>query len=255
MHNNENSKYVNELIVAYQIDVAIFCEFKRLSVQKICNTLKGFVFEQGKGGNDKIILLHRKDIHVSLFREQSRYSLYDINTQNGKYNIAGVHLPANPHGNHNDRFASLIALKDDLKELENSTNYKDTIVIGDFNTNPFSEEMIDKRSLNAVLFKKVIEQKETVKYDHKLYRRLYNPMLLSLSEELHNYGSYYYNSGADCLYWNLFDQFVINKHLLNRVKRFYYCKGIMNNSFVSKNGIPKEIISDHLPLIVEVKDE
>ena len=29
-------------------------------------------------------------------------------------------MPANPHGNHNDRFATLIALKDDLKGLENS---------------------------------------------------------------------------------------------------------------------------------------
>lgn len=58
-----------------------------------------------------------------------------------------------------------------------------TIVIGDFNCNPFDEEIIQKDSFNAVLLKSLIVQQETIKYRDRVWRRFYNPIMHFLSED------------------------------------------------------------------------
>lgn len=144
-------------------------------------------------------------------------------------------------------------LVNDIDEIEKEDASLNTLIIGDFNTSPFAPEMVNKKALNAVLFKELIEKQEIVTYDRRQYRRFYNPMLLFLSERDKVYGSHYYSSGIDTINWYAYDQFCVRKTLVDKVKTFNYCKSAGNICLVTKNNLPNKKYSDHLPLLVEVE--
>lgn len=205
------------------------------------------------GGNDKIVAIVKGNIDASVKREQSRYTLYTARIEQQIINICGVHLRANPYASCIDRTITLRELTYDVRSLEKETASDNTIIIGDFNANPFSLEMISKKGLNAVVFKDLIDSHETIKEDGQQLRRFYNPTLRMFSEERKQYGSYYYGSGSETLYWNMYDQVVLRKQLANALIDMKYCKSAGNYQLITQYGLPKKSISDHLPLCVEVR--
>jgi len=253
LYKKENSKYVIALLTSEEIDVAIFAEYEGLLLDKISSALNGYYIQYGLGGNDKIVAIIKGNIDVNVKREQSRYTLYTARIEQQIVHIGGVHLQANPHASSTDRAITLHDLTCDIRSLEKETASDNTIVIGDFNANPFSLEMISKKGMNAVVFKGLIDLHENVKHEGQQLRRFYNPTLLLLSEEKKQYGSYYYGSGSETLYWNMYDQVVMRKQLANAIVDMKYCKSAGNYQLVTKYGLPKKSISDHLPLCVEVK--
>lgn len=252
LYNKEISKHVTTLISERKIDVAIFAEYHSLSIENVNRILENYTFQHSLGGNDKILALYKNDIDFSINREQSRYSLYSAKREGKTIVIAGVHLPANPYATEGDRTSILKELADDVKDLEKETGIDNTIIIGDFNANPFSKEIISKNGLNAVLFKDLINTQEYVIHNNKRLQRFYIPTLLMLSEEIKQYGSYYYSSGSESLYWNAFDQVAVRFKLVDSISHIEYCKYVGGESLITKIGLPNKKISDHLPLYVEV---
>ena len=66
------------------------------------------------------------------------------------------------------------------------------------------------------------------------------------------YGSFYYSSGMQSLYWYCYDQVIVRKSLMDKVIAIKYCKSIGKKSLI-KDIKPDEDISDHLPLIVTIE--
>lgn len=87
----------------------------------------------------------------------------------------------------------------------------------------------------------------------KRYRRFYNPTMNYISEDLSNYGSVYYSSRIDSLYWFCYDQILVRKPLVNSITTLNYCRTIKSRSLIKKKA-PDKTISDHLPLIVNIKE-
>ena len=48
----------------------------------------------------------------------------------------------------------------DIEQTEELLKCGNTIVIGDFNANPYDEELLSKFAFNAVLFKTIIDKRE-----------------------------------------------------------------------------------------------
>ena len=252
LFNNENSKYVISLIKHYDIDIAIFAEHKALNSDSVIHQLKTYVFEPGFGGNDRIVVFYRENVKLEVRQEQSRYTLYTANYNKVPFNIIGVHLEPNLHYSDHARLQTLTELANDIKNHEKKTGSEKTIVIGDFNTNPFAPEMVNKKALNGVLFKDLILSRQSDTYERKTYKRFYNPMMMHLSESRNEYGSYYYTSGLEVLHWYAFDQILVRSELVSALKKIEYCNNTGEYKLVSKNGIPDKSVSDHLPLYVEV---
>ena len=252
LFRKENSRYIHAILKDHRIDIAIFCEHQNTFFDHRRMDRDGYTIEHGLGANEKLIALFRKSMKYDVNREVFRYTLYSFTLNDEPIIIAGVHLEDRRNHKEGSRLITLEHLAQDINELERRLGSRKTVVIGDFNSNPFEAGMIHKRGLNAVLFKSLIQRKEVVRYEGKDYRRFYNPMMLTLSEENKEYGSCYYSANEESLYWNTLDQVVVRKELMDKLVKVEFLKEVGDRSLLTKSGIPSKRISDHLPLIVEV---
>lgn len=251
LKGNNVSTYIKQCLVENNIDIAMFCEhtgvdFKALEHDTECK----FRFVESIGGCEKIALFVSNEISAEIKREQSRYVLYSVSVSDMKYIIVGVHLQDRHSSDAPIRIETIGRLMNDVKNLEQSSRCSNVIVIGDFNANPYDAELLQMNAFHAVLFKEVIKKSETRTVDGITYRRLYNPILNYLSEDTHNYGSYYYSSGSCTPIWHCLDQVLVSKKLVDSVASLQYIKSIGNIALIKKVQ-PNSAISDHLPLLVK----
>lgn len=249
---NKNEKYIALLIREHSIDVAIFSEYSGTDFDVLVHTLLSdeYIFYNGYGGCEKVVMIAKKAVRVEINREQSRYVLYSVNCDSFQYIIVGTHLPSNPNSDANDRKSIIRDLIADLREQERIRKHSNSIIIGDLNASPFDEELIQKDSFNAVLYKEVIRKKKEITYQRKKYRLLYNPILNYISEDNRQYGSFYYTGGSKSLYWYCYDQVLMTRELMDDFKEMEYCQSIGGKSLL-REVCPNESISDHLPLIAK----
>lgn len=246
---SNNETFVSDIVDEHQIDIAIFAEYQGTNFSTVSQKLNGtYSRYDGFGGCDKVTLISRHDITVR--REQNRYTLYSCAFQSKVYIIAGVHLPANPYADADQRKNVIRDLIQDIGELERELKTSNTIVIGDLNASPFNTELIQKDAFNAVLYKELIKQAEYITINGKRYRRFYNPAINFISEDSMNYGSLYYSTGMNTLYWLCFDQVLVRKSLVDSVFEVKYCRSVKGKSLLKK-FVPDKNISDHLPLLVK----
>lgn len=251
LKNNENLEpLLRDCIIINAVDIVILSEYDGIDFVKLAALLKNQFSEVDELQVYKDIkILYRANINLSLSRAQYRYTIVKL-LQNGKsFLITGVHLPSNLHRDGSGERKHIIRkIINDIVEEEAEEIYS-SLIIGDMNANPFDGEMIEKDAFNSVLFKQIIRNQETVKYQNDVYRRFYNPIIEYINETNQDYGSYYYSSGN--LYWYCFDQILVRKNLMDDIKSFKYIKQIGNTHLLSRVR-PKKEISDHLPLLVTI---
>ena len=252
LKGNSNEGLLSKLLQENAVDIAIFAEYQGTSFNKVSEALdQEYVQYDGYGACEKITLVCKKAISTTVKREQNRYTLYSCLIDNRTYNIVGIHLPAPPYADSNDRKSVIRDLVQDICEQERMLKNRRTIVIGDFNCNPFDEELLQKDAFNAVLFKSIINYQETIRYNEKERRRFYNHAINYISEETKTYGSLYYSSGSAPIYWNSFDQILVRKELMDNITGFMYLR-MINGKHLLKDIKPDSTISDHLPLLVNI---
>lgn len=91
-----------------------------------------------------------------------------------------------------DRINTIQRLVADIEQTEELFKCNNTIVIGDFNANPYDDELLSKYAFNAVLFKTIIDKSELTNPKTFKRKRFYNPILHYISEDTEMYGSFYH---------------------------------------------------------------
>lgn len=153
LNRNSIEEYVVDLIKENSIDIAVFTEYKSTDFSYIIENLNEEYERAFEVREDaKITLCHRKKYKVRVEEEKTNYTIYSIGTSTKKFIISGVHLPAKPWADEGSRNVITRKILTKIKDLESELNHDNTIVIGDFNANPFDEELIQKDAFNAVLF-------------------------------------------------------------------------------------------------------
>lgn len=168
--------------------------------------------------------------------------------------LVAVHLPSKLHTSENDQafIAARIAAEIDRRESEQG--HTQTIVIGDFNMNPFEIGVVSADGFHAVMDKQIaLKQSRVVLGQERKY--FYNPMWSRLGDDSEGQaGTYYYNSSSMSNYfWNMFDQVLLRPSLLPcfnqsnlKVIDKIGEKSLMKNSKISNQ------FSDHLPLLIKL---
>ena len=231
--NSNLETIVSDCIYENNVDVAIFSEYSGIDFSKLNFLLSNqYKLLESFGGCETVRVLYKNSIRLSLVREQHRYLLTKLIENDKTYLLIGVHLPSNTFGDKSsDRKKIIRKIVSDIVECEQNGIHS-SLIIGDMNANPFDNEMIGKDDT---------------------YRRFYNPIIDYLSEINHHYGSFYYNSGNNCLYWYCcYDQLLVRKNLIDSIKNFQYLKTIKNLNLMGTTK-PDARISDHLPLLVNIK--
>jgi len=170
-----------------------------------------------------------------------------------------THLRSKLHQGDTDQAYASTVVRQRVTEVEDRVGHRRTVLVGDFNMNPFEDGMVSAGGLHAVSVRAIAERaKRTV--DGEEYRFFYNPMWGQFGDRPPRPpGTYYYSRSHYVEYfWNIFDQVLVRPELLysfddNSIR---ILSAIGTTELRTPSGIPNATsASDHLPLVFSINVE
>lgn len=140
-----------------------------------------------------------------------------------------------------------------IRHLEVRLRHSRTILVGDFNANPFEPSIGGVQGLHAIRMKEVAGRSARTVLGEE-YPFFYNPMWIRFGKSPPS--SYFWNgSGVHEIFWHILDQVVLRPEAIpwfpeNRLRIIDRASA---DSLLTKSGIPDKIhASDHLPVLFEL---
>jgi hypothetical protein len=170
--------------------------------------------------------------------------------------LAVMHFPDKSHWNDPSQTSECYRISDIIKKVEQEVSHSRTILVGDFNMNPFEHGLVSAIGFNAVMSRGTANKKNRTVQGEK-YPFFYNPMWNYFGDETPGPpGTYYYNVSEHIGYfWNIFDQVLIRPELLPCIDKNFIqiLDSDGTKSFLSSQGVPNSsIVSDHLPILFKL---
>lgn len=168
-----------------------------------------------------------------------------------------VHLPSKMHADSSKRGIAVSRIVREIEALEAKYGTKNTIVVGDFNANPYEPECLEAQFFHGIPVSKEADRKSR-EVVGEVFNMFYNPMWNFLGDFDSPPGTYYLcTNNAACPYWNIFDQVIIRPDIRHRFvdKALRIIDKTTTLYLTDKKGHPDTDISDHLPIVFEIKEE
>lgn len=209
---------------------------------------------------DKIKMFSKfRDKYVKPVKSNLRYTVRRINIPTyNEFNLMCLHFQSKVNWDFADQAAHSTELNLIITDFEKKTKSSATLLIGDFNMNPFDFGMVQTTGLHAVMSKDVALEKSRV-VDGKEYPFFYNPMWSFFGDEGkgETNGTIYNTLSKPINYfWNTFDQVLIRPELIPYIeeeKIEIITKLNKKVSLLKKSEIIDDSISDHLPISLTIK--
>ncbi len=167
--------------------------------------------------------------------------------------LAALHFPSKKEWSDEDQMFECTDFIDSIYTAESSVGHRRTVLVGDFNMNPFEKGMVSARGFHSVMDKNVAK-KGTRVVQGKIYPLFYNPMWSFLGDSSRGKvsGTHYYDASGKHInyHWNIFDQVLVRPELIDKFN-FDELDILTSDgqlSFIKENGRLDKSISDHLPL-------
>lgn len=180
-------------------------------------------------------------------------AVYRVSPPIGKdFLLAGVHLPSKMYLNKSDQLLDCTTLVKKLEDCEERVEHSRTVVVGDFNLNPFEDALVAAQCFHAASSRPVAARRQRI-VRGKSYRFFYNPMWNHFGDRKPSPpGTYYYaSSAATNLFWNMFDQVLLRPEIMDYFddNNLEILTGFDGHSFLGNTGHPDQsIASDHFPI-------
>ncbi len=167
--------------------------------------------------------------------------------------IIAVHLPSKLHRSGPEQTIHALRVASAIRAAEIQTGNVNSLVIGDFNMNPFEDGMTAADGMHAVMDQTLARSLDRV-VDGTTRSFFYNPMWSRLGDDSEGPpGTYFRHGGQLSLFWHTFDQILLRPSLLD-----YYSKSglkvvtrIGDLDLMTKSQINASI-SDHLPILISL---
>ncbi len=259
--NKDLSDSIASLVFENQLDIICLAEISETTVleflQKINRLGSPNKYIQVSCCKDKLTLI--SSYPALVFEDKSslypsvRYITHSIKTLNANFNLISVHFHAKPNWSENSLFVGCTALSRDIQKIEEETNCTNTILIGDFNMNPFENGMVSANGLNAVSDLNYAFKNSGRTVDGVFYKYFYNPMWNFFGDFKEPFGTYYYRSAGHISHeWHIYDQVIfrpVMKPYLDK-KYIQIVTKIDRDSLINPLNRPDKVnYSDHLPII------
>lgn len=262
---NLKMKNLNELITKaveeYEIHLLVLAElnsyFEKELIARLVtydNRFHEFILV----GCDRIkVFTNIGNRNIRRITDSSHFAIIEFKEIIGPSLIFGmVHFESQMYSDEGNFQAEAMKLRGEIELAEEMLKSDKSVVVGDFNMNPFDKGMLSTLGMHAFPTKLEASKKsrKIKQVEHKMF---YNPMWKVFSEnpDLH-YGSYYYSSTKTyMLYWNVLDQVIIRPSLIERFGNLKILNQINTTSIVSNTSIKKPNASDHLPLVFTIQNE
>lgn len=186
-------------------------------------------------------------------RDADRYTAFELHLPHTPpLLIAMVHLPSKLHLGRDAQSLRAMLTRQEIEQVENACGHCNTIVVGDFNMNPFDPGMVGISSFNAIPCIRSIRGTGRKVAGHE-FNFFYNPSWNMLGDRNEAAGTYYHkNPSEDSLYWNTLDQVVIRPHLYDRLApaSLKSLTSAVGQRLVDDRSVPAK--SDHLPITFQL---
>ena len=167
-----------------------------------------------------------------------------------------VHLPDKGQASNASQFSLCCELATDIKSVESQVGHERTLVVGDFNMNPWEDGMLAANGLHAETTR-AIAGKRTRLISEQEHRYFYNPMWNFFGDATRGPAGTYFFRRAEMvrMSWNIFDQVLLRPTLLPyfETEELEILAGDGKRSFLTRSGTPTtQQSSDHLPILFKL---
>jgi len=169
--------------------------------------------------------------------------------------LAVVHLPSRVNFSNDDQMLIAQDLATYIARLEQETEATRTVLVGDFNMNPFDAGMVAAQSFHGMMTKQLAQKGER-KVQGKSYRFFYNPMWRFFGDRDDTPSGTYYWQASNPVnqFWNLYDQVLLRPELMHSLRDLKILDSDGEESLLAQGGMPNKTAgSDHLPIYFQLE--
>lgn len=255
--------HVASLVLEHHVDVLVAAEADRLDADTVADHLAPLgPFESPgpfRGKGRKLLVLTRRELGARMVLEEQRQVAFRVTKGGLDLLCVGLHLESGLWRRPGDAEAGLRRAAATIAKLEEEQGLDRTVVIGDFNVDPYFHGMADFESFHAVMDRR-IAARGTRTFKGAKRRFFYNPMWSLLGDVDERSAGSYFDRGASShvapMYWHTFDQALVRpallRHLPERPVRLVSTLG--GRQCVDEDRRPLKAFSDHLPLLLTLDE-
>lgn len=256
-HNNPKiNTILNDLIVENNISIVVLAEYNA-DIKNLIDILKdkGLKMQQFVTIGCERIVIIGKTIKVEPGVQTDYLSMQILKD---KLLLCCIHLNSQIYAdNENQREILIGRIIREIRLMEKKLDTEKTVVVGDFNINPYDKDCIDARYFHGLpIYNETIKRSRTIMGEE--FFMFYNPMWNLLGDSKEPYGTYYY-SGSKTVntYWNMYDQVMVRPALRERFidESLKILTETENTYLTNSKGHPDKNISDHLPIMFEIRED
>jgi hypothetical protein len=256
--NAENKNIDTALVAAINnlnIDMFVLAEFDIEStsfLETINNEIQLFELVPIIGCERISIYLRTGMFEIEHGAETTYYTSKKIKVGNFfEFLMVAVHLPSKLNQDETTQTLEAAEFKREIEQVEVDFELNDTIVLGDFNMNPFEKGMVSASAFHSVPCEKIALGDERIIKQRK-HQYFYNPMWNLFGDLNEKPGTYFHRDSEQAVYfWNILDQIIMRPSMTR-----YFIKNslsiiteIGDLNLTKPNGRPD--LSDHLPIYFE----
>lgn len=256
-HKNEKiNKVLYDIIVENNISIVVLAEYKANLQQLIENLMDcGLRMQQYITVGCERIIIIGKMINVEPGIQTKHLSMQIIESN---FILCCIHLNSQIYANNEEQRSILIRqIVDEILKKENELKTENTVIVGDFNINPYDTGCLDARYFHSLPI-----YSETTRKSRKIMGKdffmFYNPMWNLLGDAKEPYGTFYYlGNNTVNTYWNMYDQVILRPALRKRFvdESLKIITETENIYLLNNDGHPDKKISDHLPIMFEIQED
>jgi hypothetical protein len=191
-------------------------------------------------------------LNLAEFYSSNRVSLRLLTYAGVEATLGLIHLMDKLNYDESNQLVEIALLAQDIRTEEDKQGHDRTILIGDFNMNPFDPAMNLATGMNAMMSSKCVKR-VTRTQQGKKYRFFYNPMWSLLGDLTEGPpGTFYHSTTGNGHYgWNMLDQAIFRPSIIPWFKKVEILTMAGGKSLCTKFGRPnKAAVSDHLPILL-----
>jgi len=171
--------------------------------------------------------------------------------------LVALHFPSKTFMDEEEQSSLVPICVDLVNQAEKAVGHQRSLLIGDFNMNPYERGLVSATGFNGVMSRAIADKGARTVHGRD-WSFFYNPMWGLFGDRTPGPpGTYYYTgTGPASYYWHIFDQ------VLLRPAMYQLCSNIDVEilesdgyaPFLLPTGAPNtKVFSDHLPLLVRIE--
>ncbi|RYU93972.1 endonuclease/exonuclease/phosphatase family protein [Emticicia agri] len=263
LNKKDLSKEIKELIVHNDFDILLFCEYEIDDFFFLNYINTGTTIFKLMPSIGAIKLKHFTKYNLKFFKLHSESKRWAIRVIDhpfySPFILASTHLPSKNNWHDDSQLIEASIFRNAINRAQVETNISRTVIIGDFNMNPYESGLISTTAFHSTQDRNIAKRiKRRVQGNE--YNFFYNPMWNFFGDQSIGKvpGTYLYSSSEHLqLDWNIFDQVLLSPDIIDFVplKGLEIITNTGKQDLIRADKIIDNTFSDHLPIKLELKTD